>query len=119
MTVKIGAAAWITAVSPESRRVSAKPSSQNGIALLNAPRTAIGTRRPRSGARSPRPGSRASRTRTPKTTRPSATTDGSSASTPTLMNRNDAPEIEESRSRRSASRRVTVRNVNAAGAVAA
>ena len=35
-TVKIGAAAWITAVSPESRCVSAKPSSQNGSALLSA-----------------------------------------------------------------------------------
>ena len=32
--MKIGAAAWITAVSPESRRVSAKPSSQKGTALL-------------------------------------------------------------------------------------
>ena len=32
MTVKIGAAAWITAVSPESRCVSAKPSSQKGEA---------------------------------------------------------------------------------------
>ena len=36
-----------------------------------------------------------------------ATTDGSSASTPSLMNRNDAPQIEESSSRRRASRRVT------------
>ena len=42
-TVKIGAAAWITAVSPESSRVSAKPSSQNGNALLSAPRTTSGT----------------------------------------------------------------------------
>ena len=37
--MKIGAAAWITAVSPESRCVSAKPSSQNGTALLSAPST--------------------------------------------------------------------------------
>ena len=57
MTVKIGAAAWITAVRPESRCVSAKPSSQNGTALLSAPSTTIGQRWPRSGARPPRPGS--------------------------------------------------------------
>ena len=41
--MKIGAAAWITAVSPESIRVSAKPSSQNGSALLRTPSTTSGT----------------------------------------------------------------------------
>ena len=39
--------AWITAVRPESRCVSAKPSSQNGTALLSAPSTRIGQRWPR------------------------------------------------------------------------
>ena len=73
MTVKIGAAAWITAVRPESRCVSAKPSSQNGIALLSAPSTTIGQRWPRSGVRPPRPGSTTRSTSSvsaPKTSRP-------------------------------------------------
>ena len=39
-TVKIGAAAWITPASPELIRVSAKPKSQNGIALLSRPSAA-------------------------------------------------------------------------------
>ena len=42
-TVKIGAAAWMTAARPESIRVSAKLSSQYGSALFSAPSTAIGT----------------------------------------------------------------------------
>ena len=43
----------------------------------------------------------------PKTSRPNATTDGSSVSTPSLMKRNDDPQIAERSSRREASRRVT------------
>ena len=65
--MKIGAAAWITAVSPESSRVSANPSSQNGTALLSAAEhDDRGGRWPRSGVSPPRPGSRASSESAPK-----------------------------------------------------
>ena len=66
MTVKMGAAAWITAVSPASRCVSANPSSQNGIALLNAPRTTIGSRWPRRGFSPPRPGQQSEQRQRPE-----------------------------------------------------
>ena len=73
MTVKIGAAAWITAVRPESMCVSAKPSSQNGTALLSAPSTRIGQRWPRTApGRRAAAGPRAARdVSAPKTSRPS------------------------------------------------
>ena len=61
MTVKIGAAAWITADRPESMCVSAKPSSQNGTALLSAPSATSVRPCPRSGARPPRRVERAGR----------------------------------------------------------
>ena len=53
-TVRMGAAAWITAASPESIRVSAKASSQNGTALLSVPRTRNGTHIRRTSGKAPR-----------------------------------------------------------------
>ena len=92
--MKIGAAAWITAVSPESSRVSAKPSSQNGSALLSAPRMTREPMRARRADRPPRRRRRAGAARaTPTTSRPSTTADGSSWSTPSLMKRNEEPQI--------------------------
>jgi hypothetical protein len=106
--VKIGAAAWSTPVRPLSSLVSAKASSQKGMALLSAPRTSTTRSRPRS-VDSPPPanGTRARRKSVPQRTRPNATADGSNASSPSLMKRNDDPQIAERRSRTPTSRRDT------------
>ena len=108
MTVKIGAAAWITAVRPgvEPRLGEAEQPERHRV--VERAEHDDGQRRGPAAVRARRaPGSRASRSSAPKKSRPKATTDGSKASTPSLMKRNDAPQMEERSSSRRASRRVT------------
>ena len=104
--MKIGAAAWIAAVSPESSLVSAKL-SDNGSALLSAPRDD-------EGADAVTQGREAAAKRDEWEQHEDADDEpcrgrrqGSSWSTPSLMKRNEAPQTPDRTSRRIASRRLT------------
>ena len=69
-TVRIGAAAWITAARPESIRVSANARSQYGTALLSVPRTRNGTHIARTSGTAPRRTTTGTSTTTPTSSRP-------------------------------------------------
>ena len=111
--MKIGAAAWMTAVRPESSRVSAKPSSQNGTSVVErAEDERAATRCPRSGEAPPRSATSGSSTSTPTTSRPSTTADGLELVDPELdEEKRRAPDRRETEEQ-SGSRRLTSRNAN-------